>query len=353
MTIKGLHYVARRCKGKPVRWHVYAWRGGPSIHSSEGGPRPLLPPDAINRYQEAMRDRCAVPRDTLAGLATTWRASAAWAGMSPTTRKQWAYVLAEIEAKWGQVPLNVFDDMRVRSKIIGWRDEAAATPRKADYRMQVLSALLGYGRMLGLMRNNFAEGIPGLYKGGQRAEIVWTAAEIEAWQKAPQQVRDAVNLALLTGLRRGDLVGLPLSAIGEHAIVWRTSKSGKRAIISIPMLPDLAALIADLRTRKRADGVATLLVNSFGKSLTPDGFSSSFDDARAALNLPEDKHLHDFRGNYATKLCRAGLRDQEIGRILGWKEGQVSTIRQLYVDEASVVVAIGARLAGRSTVNGG
>lgn len=351
MTIKGLHIVARRRKGKPVRWHVYAWRGGPCIHRSEGGPRPTLPPDAIDRYQEAMRDRCAVPRDTLAGLATTWRASAAWAGMSPTTRKQWAYVLAEIEAKWGKVPLTVFDDMRIRAKIIGWRDEAAGTPRKADYRVQVLSALLGYGRMLGLMRHNFSEGIPGLYKGGQRSEIVWTAAEIDAWQKAPQPVRDAVNLARLTGLRRGDLIALPLSAAGEHAIVWRTSKSGKRAIVSIPMLPALAELVADLRTRNRADGVATLLVNSAGKAWTPDGLGSSFSDARAALDLPA-KHLHDFRGSYATELCRAGLTNQEIGRIMGWTERQVDTIRQLYVDEASVVVAIGARLAGRTAVNG-
>lgn len=350
MSIKGLHVVARRRKGKPVRWHVYAWRGGPCIHRSEGGPRPTLPPEAINRYQEAIKSRTQPSRDTLAGLSGTWRSSAAWQNMSPSTRKQWAYVLSEIEEKWGAVPLSVFDDRRVRAKIVGWRDTAAATPRKADYRIQVLSALLGYGRMIGLLAHNFAEGIPGLYKGGQREAIIWTQDEVDAWQAATQPVRDAINLARLTGLRRGDLIALPLDACGEHAIVWRTSKSGKRAIVSIPLLPALADLIADLRSRSRAEGVGTLLVNSAGKSWTPDGLGSSFTDARKTLGLP-DKHLHDFRGTYATELCRAGLTNQEIGRIMGWTERQVDTIRRLYVDEAAVVVAIGQRIAGASPVN--
>lgn len=40
--IKGLHTV-RICKpGKPVRWYIYAYRGGPCIYRSEGGPRPSL-----------------------------------------------------------------------------------------------------------------------------------------------------------------------------------------------------------------------------------------------------------------------------------------------------------------------
>lgn len=349
--IEGLHIVGRRRRGKSIRWHVYAWRGGPSIHTTDGTRPRLLPPEAVERYHAVKATKNKLDAHTIAGLAQTWQESAAWAGKSASTRKQWAYILADIVAKWGAVPLSVFNDRRIRSDIIRWRDAVMATPRKADYRLQVLSALLGYGRMIGLLDHNHAEGISGIYKGGQRAAIVWTPAEVEAWQGAAQPVRDAVNLARLTGLRRGDLIALPLDACGEHAIVWRTSKSGKRAVVSIPMLPDLASLIAELRTRKRADGVTSLLVNSAGKAWTADGLGSSFTDARAALGLPP-KHLHDFRGTYATELCRAGLTNQEIARIMGWTVAQVDTIRALYVDDAAVVVALGQRLTGAASVNG-
>lgn len=352
-VIKGLHIVARPRKGKPTHWHVYAWRGGPCIMRAEGARPERLTDAAVALYQAAQQQRTAVAADTVQGLASTWRASAAWAAMAPTTRRQWAYVLADIETKWGQVPLAIMDDRRIRAKIITWRDGMAATPRKADYRVQVLSAVLGYGRMLGRLTHNHAEGIPQLYKGGQRSAIIWTADEVAAWQHTESTpVRDAVNLARLTGLRRGDLITLPLDAVGEHAIVWRTGKSGKRATVSIPMLPDLAALVADLRTRHRADGVTTLLVNSLGRPWTANGLTSSFTDARKALDLPE-KHLHDFRGTYCTELCRARLSNREIARIMGWTEPQVDTIRTLYVDEAAVVVAIGQRLAGTPTVNAG
>lgn len=344
-VIKGLHFVARRQKGRPIRWHVYAWRGGPCILRSEGGPRPTLTTDALARYQAAIADRHAVPSDTIHGLATNWRGSAAWKAMAATTRRQWAYTLADIETKWGKIPLSIFDDRRIRAKIIGWRDDAANTPRKADYRVQVLSALLGYGRMLGRLTHNHAEGIPQLYKGGQRAAIIWTAGEVETWQQAAQPVRDAVNLARLTGLRRGDLIALPIDAAGNHAIVWRTGKSGKRSIVQIPMLPELAQLVADLRTRHRAPGVTSLLVNSHGHPWTPNGLGSSFTDARALLALP-DKHFHDFRGTWCTELCRANLTNREIARLMGWTEAQVDTIRTLYVDEAAVVIEMGRRLAG-------
>ncbi len=32
----GLHIVRKRRNGKPDMYYVYAWRGGPQIHASEG-----------------------------------------------------------------------------------------------------------------------------------------------------------------------------------------------------------------------------------------------------------------------------------------------------------------------------
>jgi len=342
--LKGVHIVARRQPGKPVRWYVYAWRGGPQIMATTGGPRPALDAAALEQLLEARQDARQQPAGTFAALATEWRASAAWAALAPATRKIWGLTLATVQAKFGPVPLAVFEDRRVKGKIVAWRDTMAATPRKADYHIQVLRALLAYGRLTGQLAVNMAADIPQLYKGGNRAAIIWEPAEVDAWQAAGQSVRDAVNLARLTGLRRADLVELPQAAIKAHAIVWQTSKSGRARTVSVPILPALRTLLDDLATRPRQPSVETALVNSLGKAWTPGGLTASFTQERIRLALA-DKHLHDFRGTYVTELCLAGLTDQEIAGIAGWAPSGVAEIRRLYVDQARTVVAMGERLA--------
>lgn len=346
MNLKGLHTVAKRTKGKPVRWHVYAWRGGPKIMATTGGPKPSLDAAALALLAEAHQELRRKPSGTIAALAAAWRSSAAWAGLAPATRAIWGGVLSTIEAKWGKVPLAVFDDRRIKGKIIAWRDERVLMPRSADYHIQVLRALLAYGRLTGQLAVNMADGIPQLYKGGQRQTIIWEPGEVERWQAAPWQIADAVNLACLTGLRRADLVALPWSAVGEHAIVWATSKSGRQRTVTVPILPELRALLAVLKTRARNEGVQTVLVNALGRSWTPGGLTASFTVERDKLALP-DKHLHDCRGTFCTELCLAELTDRQIADIMGWTVEQVATIRRLYVDQASTVVAIGERLARR------
>ncbi len=120
------------------------------------------------------------------------------------------------------------------------------------------------------------------------------------------------------------------------------------------LLPQLSALLDELGTRSRRNGVNTVLVNSFGQSWSGDGFGGSFNRIRDAAGIvhvdPEagedkKKHLHDVRGTFCTKLILAGLTDQEAADIMGWSPDQVAGIRRVYVDQSSVIVAIGQRIA--------
>jgi integrase len=342
--VKGLHYVTVRRSGQPTRHYVYAWRGGPRIMVTTGGGRPALDVAAMELLNEALKATASRPGDTLGSLAAEWRGSSAWSAMAPATRRVWGGVLSAIEAKWGEVPLAVFEDRKVKAKIVALRDSLASTPRTADYHIQVLRALLAYGRLTGQLAVNMADGIPQLYKGGQRAAIIWEPEEVAVWQGASLAMTDVVNLARLTGLRRGDLVALPWSAVKSHAIIWQTSKSGRTQTVSIPILPELRKLLEVLAGRQRVNGVETVLVSSFGRPWTPTGLNSSFHTERGRLKLPS-KHLHDFRGTFCTELCLAELNDRQIADIMGWTVEQVSTIRRLYVDQAKTVVAIGERLA--------
>jgi integrase len=130
---------------------------------------------------------------------------------------------------------------------------------------------------------------------------------------------------------------------------------GRRFRASIPRLPELNELLERLSTRDRKPDVTTVLVNSFGRPWSGDGFTGSFNRIRDAAGIAgideqgreRKKHLHDVRGTFCTKLVRAGCTDQEIAEIMGWSPQQVAGIRSTYVDRAAVVVAIASRLRGR------
>ncbi len=344
MNLAGVAYVVKRRKGKPLIHYYYAWRGGPQIMRVEGGPKPRLTPAAIAAYQAAHAKRLTAPGDTLAGLATGWRDSPEWQALAPTTRNEWGRCLSEIEARFGKAPLGAVDDRRFRADIMAWRKGMADTPRKADYHITVLKALLSWGRVQGQLALNVADGIPQLYKGGNRAGIVWTPDDIALLRPVlPVQLQDALDLARLSGLRRGDLVKLPLSAFGPHAIVWRTSKSNGERVVTVPMLPELAGLVETLRTRHRAPGIETALVNSRGKPWTVSGLTGTFNAHRDCVGIT--KRLHDIRGTFCTELCLAGLTDETVAGIMGWSVARVAEIRRVYVDQARTVVAIGEALA--------
>jgi len=337
--VKGLCTV--RAKG---RTYCYAWRGGPLIWKGIGNP--VIGAAEIEAIAKALANRGG-DAGTFGRLKADWRASPEWANFAKATRNEWGKVIDTVPDTWDRLPLRFFNDPRARGFIADWRAEFAGTPRSADYRVQVLRALFAWARGRGELAANPADSVPKLYSGANRAHIIWEPAERATWQQAPQGIRDAFNLACLSGLRRRDLCEVPLSAIGRHAIVWHTSKSGRRTVVSVPLYPALGTLLDDLRSRYRKPGVETILVSAKGEARSPAGLTAHFDRTRADLSLPS-KHLHDCRGTFATELMLVGMTDKEIADIMGWSPANVATIRRLYVDQARVMVSMGERMQNRA-----
>ena len=226
----------------------------------------------------------------------------------------------------------------------------------------MLSRLFNFAMLRGLVTSNAAAGIPALYEGGGRALIVWTDDDIGRFDEVASQldmshVADRLHLAALTGLRRQDLITLTSNDVSETTISTLAAKKSwhRRFRVTMPRLPEVDVLLQRLLTRERQTGVNTLLVNRFGRSWSGDGFTGSFNrirDVAGIVGIDEQgrerkKHLHDVRGTFCTKLCRANLRDDEIAEVMGWSPEQVPSIRRTYVDRQAVVVAIAERLRGR------
>lgn len=369
--IEGLHFVRRAATARrPVRWYVYAWRGGPCIMVADSPKRPNLTRDALATYNEAIADQRQVKADTLAAAARKWRgnladlttASPEWRKLEATTRRTWGLALDAIEDKWGKLPLAVWNDPRIVADVVAWRDSRSATPRAADIGVTVLAQLLAWCKLRAMVKLNVAVDVPAIYTGADRAEIIWTDDDLAAAKAAAKElhrprVYDALELATLTGFRRADLIAVTFGEVGEHAIIRTARKKsrGKRRRAAIPLLPETTALIARLRALPRKPGVDTLLVNSEGRPWTNGSLGAAVYEVRKKANIfhpgnPElgmpdrPKHLHDCRGTFVTRLCRARLTDREIADIVAWSDQNVASIRKTYVDDAAIVVALGERI---------
>jgi integrase len=254
-------------------------------------------------------------------------------------------------------------------KVVQWRDSRANTPRAADVGVSVLRTILSFARLRGEIAINVAEAVPRIYRGADRAEIIWTDEDIDSFitkalDLGQPHIADGIRLAALTGLRRQDLVSLTWDQVGATTIQKKALKSSrrKRRLVVLPKLPALSELLECLRSRPRRARVETVLVNSFGRPWSGDGFGGSFNRIRDAANIvhvdaetgqSRKKHLHDVRGTFVSKLILEAskegkpLSNQEIAELMGWSPDQVDGIRRTYVDQRKIVVAIGERIGGK------
>lgn len=383
VRIKGLNRtVARAADGREVIYW-YAWKGGPRLPGGPGSP------EFLAAYAQAVAERKAAhagPPDTLAGLVARYKAAPEYRRLAPATRAEWARWLDRIAADRavspeipdartdiGGLPLAALDDRRVRRDLLAWRDRWADRPRSADYAMQVLSRVLAFGLDRGELALNAAAGVGQLYDAAARGDQIWTAAEIARFQAAAgsPEVGHIVRLACLTGLRRADLCRLSWAHVGDVAIVIPTQKSRGRQTQVIPLLDETRQLLAEIRAQQRARHAelaahaarkrraappepTTVLTNTRGRPWTPDGLESQVVDTKGQgptkagrPGAAVDKHLHDARGTFATRLRAAGLTGPEIADILGWTEARVERLLKTYVDQDAIVLSIAARLKAR------
>jgi integrase len=364
-----IQFIKSARPGKPITWYVYAFKGGPLVMKAVQPKKPSLTAEAHARIAEAILIANSPDPRTLLSLIHDWRASPEWKALAQSTRRVWGGHLDAIDTRWGSKPISVWDDHRMVGKVMKWRDERATTPRSADMGITVLRELLKFGRLRGRIRINVAEGVPPLYRGGGRADIIWTAGDIEAFRIAAIEAKrpalfDGLRLAALTGLRLADLVSLTWEHVGEAAIIKTALKKsrGRRHKAVVPVTEPLRGLLEELRTRKRKDGVNTVLVNERGASWTAAGFggSGSFGMVRDKANiihveegadghsLERKKHLHDVRGTFCTiLLTECELTDEDAARIMAWSPARVARIRSTYVDSAAVVISLAERMRAK------
>lgn len=329
----GIHVVPSRTKAGKV-FYVYAWRGGPLIHKALHS-KPVIDMALIAKANAARLNATTTKHfDTLEEIITDYRASPEFNGLRDSTKRDYRLWLDRISEKFGDAPLEVFEDRRMRKDIIEWRNQWAAQPRTADKAAVMLGTLLNHGIEIGLLSVNIAAGIKHLHSVDKSDEI-WERKHMRQLARAPKHLRNALILAGLTGLRLGDLVQLTWEQIGPNAIIIdKTRKRGGRAVI--PLLPETRKVLERI-----GHGTGQVLRNSRGEPWTESGLGSVFQKTKPKSF---DRRIHDLRGTFATRLIMAGLTDEQAAMVLGWTAKRIASIRARYVNTERVVIDIADRI---------
>ena len=339
-VVTGLHIVGKR-SAKGCIWYVYAWRGGPCIHKAFGE-RPVVDMALIMRAEKA-RSPSKGTLETLDDVLDRYRQSPEFVKLAESTKRDYRLWLDRISEKFGPAPIAAFEDQRMRTEIIDWRNTWADQPRTADKASVTMATVLGWAQGEGILPVNIATGIRQLHH-VNKADQIWEDRHWDAMKSSKDKngrslysdhLDRALRLASLTGLRLGDLVRVTWEDVGDKALILTTRKRKGRAII--PILPDLRALLASIGA-----GTGPILRNSRGEPWTESGLGSVFQKAKPT---GFDRTMHDLRGTYATWLAMRGLTDEEIARTIGWTAKRISEIRSRYVDEARVIVSMVERLS--------
>jgi integrase len=212
---------------------------------------------------------------------------------APRTQKDYARHLAKLEAVFGHMRP---DELKKRD--IGQFLDRVKGKIQANRQVAVLSAV--YAKMVGkwyVCENNPCMGVE-RNESHRRTRYV-TDAEFEAVKAlASPRVRLAMDLALITGQRQGDLITLPYANVSAEGIKFHQGKTGKKLIVT--MSPVLEELIARSRNMvPKVDIGGYVLRTRKGTPYTSEGFRAcwqrTINRALRSKAIGERFTFHDLR----------------------------------------------------------
>lgn len=334
--VSGLHIVKKPLK-LCTRYYVFAWRGGPCIHTQDDS-YPVITQEILAKQQQVKAERYGESSDSLEQLIRDYKNSPEFKGLAERTQAEYTRLLGRISERFGSTPLMVFEARSMRFDIIEWKNQWASQPRTADSAAMMMNTLLGYGVQIGRLGVNIATNITTLHK-VDRSDLIWEAEHWEAFKAAepPDHLMEALELGSLTGFRLSDLVQVSWHHVGHKAIIFVTSKRKGRAVV--PIIPSLRAWLDKTPPDQR---VGTLLKNSRGDPWTSSGLGSVFQKAK-----PKgfDRTIHDLRGTFVTFLINQGLTDDQVAMVVGWTAKRISQVRARYVNEERIILNLAERLS--------
>lgn len=336
-------HPVRRVTKSGVRFHFYAWRGGPKFWqdtvrypnvpeffqayaevTARPKPAKYMTPDMVDDFLSST----AIPKGERSRLDI----------------RKWGLRFAE---HFKDAPAVIFEDRGSRGAVNAWRALWKHSPKQHDMAGVHAVRILNWAVQEGKLSEHFCHKLHRLYE-VDRSEIVWTPADRETFNAvAPEWVRRILCAACETGLRPADLIKLTPAHVEDtplgRRLRVRTNK--RKRLAHIPITPALAEVI-DSTPKNRL----LILTNASGEALTPHRASEGVRQWRNKAKLSDDLRLYDARGTAATKLLNAGLSLAEIANHMGWSIRYAANVIEHYArvspDETDAVLVKLAQAKG-------
>ena len=239
---------------------------------------------------------------------------------SPRTQKDNIKELAFLMMFFNDPPARLEDIKPIHIRqYLDWRGQSAKI--RANREKSLFSHIWNKAREWGATDiPNPCAGVKGFTEAGRNIYIE-DAVYRAVWDSADEPLKNALDLAYLTGQRPGDVLAMTMMDIKDGCLTVEQGKTGQR--LRIEVVGELAALIERINNRKQGFKIHTLalICNETGKALGKDALRSRFDKARdkAARLNPSIKaeieafQFRDLRAKSGTdKADSGGLREAQM-----------------------------------------
>jgi integrase len=221
----------------------------------------------------------------------------------------------------------------------GGRDGAALSPKTVYDAHVVMRSSLRFAADRHVVEHNVAVDArpPRMSTRSRPSPEIWTAQQLSEFLAHTAHLRlyPAIHLAAMTGMRRGEIVGLRWG--GWHIDTHRLSVARSRQCIqgatvevptktassrrSIDFDANTEHVLSRWRRRQQRDGQPTglhdpIFANPHGDPVRPESISQLFDRKALSSGLPKIR-LHDLRHTHASLLVAAGEPIKVVSERLG------------------------------------
>lgn len=249
-----------------------------------------------------------------------WR-EACYERCKPSTQARMNSALdAQLLPTFGHLPL----DGITAGDVHAWFDRySEKAPGGANRTLDVLRQILNHAVACGHQDSNPARGVvrnasPLRTRFLSRIEVARLRAALNTHRGrgSGRQQADIIRLLLLTGCRKGELVGLKWSEVSEGMLRLRDSKTGPRLVY----LNDQARRIIIRQPRNGGPFVFPSLSDS---SRPRSSELSLWRKVRREARI-EDVRLHDLRHTFATHAVMQGVPLPIVSQLLGHSRSRMS-----------------------------
>lgn len=247
---------------------------------------------------------------------------------APATQKDNFRELDQLYKFFGNPPppLNEIKPIHIR-KYLDWRKTIRANREKA-----LFSHIWNKAREWGYTDlTNPCSGVKGFKETGRKNVYVDDGMYNAVHRSASQPLRDAMDLAYLTGQRPSDVLKMTEHDIQDGSLCVTQNKTGAR--IRINVQGELADLLNRILQRKSTHKIRSfyLVVDDTGQRFTYSAFRGHFDKARELAGVDKEKfQFRDLRAKAGTDKADSSGDIRQAQRQLGHSS---VTMTETYIRE--------------------